>query len=107
MANIVQITNVQLGFGLTDNFKECVDCINFLQQNNIDVGILNYAGDEIAHAMVFAAYSDAYQIVTDFPIILWTETYDDGNMIRQMVLSLSDLQTSALIAHKDLICQLS
>ena len=107
MANIVQITNVQLGFGLTDNFKECVDCINFLQQNNIDVGILNYAGDEITHAMVFAAYSDAYQIVTDFPIILWTETYDDGNMIRQMVLSLSDLQTSALIAHKDLICQLS
>jgi len=107
MANIVQITNVQLGVGLTDNFKECVDCINFLQQNNIEVGILNYAGDEIVHAMVFAAYSDAYHTVTDFPIILWTETYDDGNMIRQMVLSLSDLQTSALIAHKDLICQLS
>ena len=107
MANIDQITNVQMCIGLTDNFRECLYCISFLQQNNIDVGILNYAGDEIIHAMVFAAYSDAYRTVTDFPIILWTETYDDGNMIRQMVLSLSDLQTSALIAHKDLICQLS
>jgi hypothetical protein len=104
MANIVQISGVQIGTGLTNNFQECLDCLNFLQQNNIDVGILNYGGDEIIHSMVFAAYSDAYRTVTDFPIILWTETYDDGNMIRQMALSLTELQNSTLIAHKDLIC---
>jgi len=105
MTKVVQITEVEICVGLSDRYKECVDSIKLLQQNNIPVNIHSYPDDKI-HPIILASNQFPWIQVTEFPMILWVEKDEDGNVWRRIVHSFYELQTSSLIKNKDLVCRI-
>jgi hypothetical protein len=110
MANLVKINKVYLfiGFGSTPEVAaECVKARDLLESNKIPFTLLNYL-DADSHAGNCAALStwtwgsDFHtKTFTDFPIVHWTEYFDDFERYLEGVQGLDALVSSNLLKNKD------
>jgi hypothetical protein len=110
MATLIKISNVQLlaGFTTETAVRECFLCEQLLNDNAIPHELANYQVEHL-HTGVFEnlstwTYKDSMQYqITDFPIMLWRETYDTGEQSDCIVLNSTDLANCNIILRKDLI----
>lgn len=110
MANLVKISKVYLIVGLGDTPEVAADCVvakNMLDQNGIKYTILHYA-DKVDHDANCKALStwtwgiDFHQrTLTKFPIVYWTEYFDDYERFLDVAEGSVELAASALIKNKD------
>lgn len=106
---LVKIKDVYLYVGLTENGAECFNAKKLLADNNINHKVLSY-NDITQHAGVFAALNTwrwgpgkETKTFTDFPIVHWTECYDDFSTELFSVTSVAELNTSKVITEKSLV----
>lgn len=107
---LTKISDVRLFIGITDpGLQECYACRDILDQESIPYVTLIY-GDETAYASEFEVLSHHpfaptgdYRQITNFPVILWKEFYDDVEGLTCCVTSSTELQSSSLIANKGLV----
>lgn len=111
MANLVKINQVHflMGFETPEGAADCVVTKRLLDSNQIPYVHLHY-GDSSQHAEIFSAHhtwsygSDfRTEAFNDFPIVFWTEYYDDYERFIEVVKNSTDLANSNLIKHKDKI----
>jgi hypothetical protein len=106
MSNLVKISNVTMYFG-ENNFSEQFQCKNFLDSNNIlysKVMIMANPSDFFT-SMSQNVFGDLFTMYTfsSFPIITWTEYYDDYDRFDNVSQSFSELTTSTLVTNASLI----
>lgn len=106
---LVKIKDVYLYIGLTENGAECFNAKKVLADNNINHKVLSY-NDIAQHEGVFNALNtwrwgpDSEQkTFTDFPIIHWTECYDDFTTQLHCVASVAELNLSKVVTQKELV----
>lgn len=106
---LVKIKNVYLYVGLTENGAECFNAKKLLADNNIPYTLLAYNHDA-QHASVFAALNTwswgpnkETKEFTDFPIVHWTECYDDFSTELFCATSVAELNNSTLLANKEIV----
>lgn len=112
MANIVKITDVHLYVGIrtVEGAAECARIKLMLDAANIKYVTLAY-GDDSQHDGLFGAlntwgFSRSSQRkvnFTDFPIVHWTEYYDDYEKCIETVSNSTDLANSNLIKCASLV----
>lgn len=105
MSNLVKIKDVVLYTAITEHAGECYACKKLLRDSNIAFKELCYA-DESTHQENFDAlgtwaFGSDYRSVkfTKFPIIHWTEFYDDWNRYVEVVDGLEQLKQSNLLKN--------
>ena len=107
MANLIKIANVAFyaGFDNIDVFA----CKKILDDNFIPYQFLVYS-DSSSYPSLFAALGTwsfgpnfTQYNFTQMPIIVWTEYYDDYERFACISLNSTDLATSNLVAHANLI----
>lgn len=106
---LAKIKDVTLYVGLTENGAECFNAKKILADNNISFRLLAYY-DTSQHKSVFDALNtwrwgtdNVNKTFTDFPIIHWTECYDDFTVINNCVTTVAELNISTLLKNKSLI----
>jgi hypothetical protein len=106
---LIKIKQVVLYTALTEDAAECFQCKKLLDDNKIKYTLLHY-GDESTHQQNFDALStwswggDFRQVkFTKFPIIHWTEYYDDYERYMEVAVGLEELQASNLIKNASLV----
>lgn len=106
---LVKIKDVCLYVGLTENGAECFNAKKVLADNNINHKLLAY-NDTTQHAAVFGALNTwrwgadkEQKTFTDFPVVHWVECYDDFTTEMHCATSVAELNTSKLIAEKELV----
>ena len=106
---LAKIKDVTLYVGLTENGAECFNAKKLLADNNIPHKLLAY-NDTNQHASVFNALNTwrwgenaTTKTFNDFPIVHWTEHFDDFSSVRHCVTSVAELNNSSLIANKTLV----
>lgn len=106
---LAKIKDVCLYIGLTENGAECFNMKKILADNNINFKLLAYY-DEAQQKSVFDALGTwgwgtdrETKKFEDFPIVHWTECYDDFSTAIYCVTSVDELNLSALIANKKLV----
>lgn len=106
---LAKIKDVCLYVGLTSNGGECFNAKKLLADNNIPHKLLAY-NDIEQHASVFNALNtwrwgsnNEVKTFTDFPIIHWTEHFDDFSSYNSCATSVAELGVSTLLANKELV----
>jgi hypothetical protein len=106
---LVKIKDVYLYVGLSPNGAECYNAKKVLDDNNIPFVLLGY-NDTTQHSSVFEALNTwgwgpekQTKTFTDFPLIHWTECYDDFTTEMFCATSVAELNNSSLILNKLLV----
>lgn len=109
MATLVKIKEVRLSVGLTENSAECYNLKKLLEDNNISYKLLTYFDDSQVPS-VYQAYNTwnwgvekTTKTFTDFPILVWTECYDDYEKYSCCITSSAEFNTSSLFLNKNLV----
>jgi hypothetical protein len=108
MANLVKIKDVHLYVGLVENGHECYQAKKLLDAAGVKFNILAY-NDETQIPSVFVSLNtwgwgpDHKQRELDqFPLIHWTECYDDFSQLVFVAHGLIEIKESALLQHGNL-----
>ena len=106
---LAKIKDVVLYVGLTENGAECFNAKKVLVDNNIPFKLLSYF-ETAQHPSVFNALNtwrwganNEAKIFNDFPIVHWTEVYDDFSLVNSCVTSVAELNISTLLKNKELV----
>ena len=106
---LAKIKDVVLYVGLTENGAECFNAKKILADNNIPFKLLAYY-DSAQHPSVFGALNTwrwgadgLTETFNDFPIIHWTECYDDFTVYNSCATSVAELNISTLLTNKELV----
>jgi hypothetical protein len=97
MANLTQIANVRLLTGYTTSTAakaEILNCINFLDSNNIQYLTVNNFDRQVYPQIFSSVFGNLTNTknFTDWPIVVWHEYYDDGSNIFDGAGTLTELQ---------------
>jgi len=112
MATLIKINNVEMYINF--NSIESYNCYALLKQKNLvqtgnvkltqitDNDMLRKQCEFISSQLLFGP--DFTEVAfTDFPIVIWTESYDDYERFAMYSNNSSDLANSNLILHSDLV----
>ena len=114
MATLEKITNVELYVGYVDaqSVIDGFEIKNWLESIGIKPNLMHYP-ENSTNTQLFENLStwtfgeDFRQFTfTRFPLVIWTEWYDDYGVYRQVAQTLDEIKASSLVAHKDLITSL-
>ncbi len=111
MAKLDKITNVELYVGYVDH-QSVIDGFTigkYLKDQNITYSLMNYPEAD-RNASLFEnlstwTFGEDFRQYTfnNFPLVIWTEWYDDYGVYREVTQTLDEMKASNLIKFKDLI----
>ncbi len=110
MSNLIKIDSIRFNIGLSTDASmvEQLACRKILVDEAIPHGVLMYSMDDYSSVLgplsswVFGLEMREV-LFTDFPVITWTEYYDDYNVVSECAASSAELATSNLVKFKNLI----
>lgn len=104
MADLVKIKDVYLYVALTEHAQECYDIKKILNDNNIPYTLLPYV-DEVQHEGIFDALAtwtfkggQRSRVDFRFPLVYWTNLYDDYETDIELAIGLNEFNASGLIS---------
>lgn len=117
MSTLTKISNVTVFAAsgrvpafLNQAVTDSVTAVNTLTSNSIAHDVVSdHAGDAFPPQSLIGLSSREYGpsgvkfFLTHYPVVVWKETYDNGDEHWQIAKSLAELTTSNLIVHKSLI----